>query len=138
MRDFMKPTLVRDIAPLLQEVVRLPAGAYQKIKNLTLEKLVVEAAKHHDKISIDAKGRPQVVRTRGQTSPTAELDVIVLRTLKRIASRRRSGEVVMADLVDKLGDEYSAQQIRRALARLQENGEITSQGKTKNKTYGLA
>ena len=134
----MKPSLVRDVAPLLQEVVRLPAGAYEKVKDLTLGDLVVAAAKHHDKITIDGKGKPKVVRARGQTSPTAELDVLVLKTLTRIAKKRKSKEVVMADLIGKMGEDYSAQQIRRSLVRLQGSGEITSQGKTKNKTYSPA
>jgi hypothetical protein len=133
--SWTKPTVLKKVSAFLHEATELPAAAFEELKEWKVGDIVTWVKK----LELQVKPRQHKGRqaAKGQTEATSELDGTVLSLIRSIGRKRKDRLVVMKDLAAKL-DDYSDQQIRRALVRLTSKKSIKAHGATKDKTYEAA
>lgn len=132
--DWTQPPALKEVSALVYEAQNLPVFAFDAIKAWTVGDIVKWAQKLGLKVE---PRRRRKQSAKGQTEATEELDEKVLSLVRSVGRKRKDKKVVMKDLVPRL-DDYSDQQIRRALVRLTTKKSIKAHGATKDKTYEVA
>lgn len=143
----MEPAIREHLQEVSNGLRNLPMWVYQQIRDLSVADLVADAPNGKSRSrtkSVEPKQAPSEEGVSKHTpSPpqmTQDLDARVEHIVVHAGESIAITEIETA-LRSKLGDvqfdalKYNTQKIRRSLVRLQEQGHITSEGKTKSKRY---